>query len=127
MSGMKRAMIVTFCILFAVTGCTAPHRTPEPTVHHTPTASHGTIQGRLVLDGMSVRPVNGSVVLDGPAHYVVTVGTDGTWTAEVVPGTYVIVGTSPKYNSGSAECRAIAPVSVAAESAVHATVRCVEK
>lgn len=131
---MRLGLIVLPVALVVIAACSSGQALPGPTqpspapkqVTPTPTAA-GVITGRLVLAGMSTRPVAGTVVLTGPRTYTIQAGTDGTFMVNVVPGTYVGQGRSPLYNGGKGTCRGDAVGAVTAGTVVHLQVNCMEK
>jgi hypothetical protein len=77
----------------------------------------GTLTGRLVLAGGPAPgrtiPADGSVVVTGSGQsHVVQVGSDGRFTSELPPGTYMVTGTSAAFNDGMSVCQAQTKVTV---------------
>lgn len=86
------------------------------------TPSRGTVSGHLYIIGgplplgaatRSPQPVTGQVVARGPAGtHTATVGADGRYAMQLSPGTYVVTGTSPNFNSGNSPCPSDGKVTV---------------
>jgi len=138
-----RNSIATLLVGLALAACSASQQTVGPvpssppsagsvapaqsSPSQSPVAESGTIRGRLVLAGMSIRPVPGTVQLTGPSRYNAVVGDDGTFTVAVVPGAYVGTGTSPLYSGGKGTCRTATNIAVATGATVQVEVDCVMK
>jgi hypothetical protein len=85
------------------------------------------IGGPLPLSGAtrSPEPVTGQVVAAGPAGtHSAAVGSDGRYTMHLPPGTYVVRGTSPNFNSGNSSCRGEDKVTVIRDQSRTVDVYC---
>ncbi len=106
MAVMKRAWLWPAIL---VAGCASPTHKPTPTP--TPTlAAKATITGTLQAvggpGGTPNRPLRGAITAAGSGRsYSVSVGTDGHFSVTVPAGIYTIVGRSPLYQGGAAECQ----------------------
>jgi len=111
----------------ATAGCAA-------SAHHAgpagPASADGTLKGRLVAVGGPpgpARPLPGTVVVTGPSPTRITVGSAGTFSVALAPGTYTLTGTNPQFNAGAATCRATDAVVVVTGATTSADVVCSEK
>jgi hypothetical protein len=73
----------------------------------------------------SPRPVGGTVTLDGPGGYSISVpvGSAGTFSVRVPSGTYTVMGSVTGNHLGD-DCSASAPITVAAGLTTTVTVGC---
>jgi len=138
-----RSAIATVLVVLALSACSSSQQTAGPmqsstrpagsvsptqsTPSQSPIAESGTIRGRLVLAGMSIRPVPGTVQLAGTSRYNAVVGEDGSFTLAVVPGAYGGMGTSPMYNGGKGLCQTATNIAVTTGATVQVEVDCVMK
>jgi hypothetical protein len=136
MTVVRRRGLLLVSILF-VAACSGsrhhPTSTPVDAASPSGTSSVGSaITGHLVAVGgvqAGNRPLSGRVEVVGPdaTWRDVTVRADGAFRIPTPPGTYMLTGTSPLYNSGRAVCRADRPVVVTSGQVVTADVFCLEK
>jgi hypothetical protein len=96
--------------------------------------SSGTVDGHLGTYGpigsSTLIPLNGTVtaVSQDGISVSTSVGTDGSLTLHLAPGTYVIGGRSPKYNRNTGVCRTITPdVSVWPGGTESVVIQCLER
>ncbi len=79
----------------------------------------GTFDGRLQVigspDGVSPRPLSGTVTFHGSDGNIATISlsANGRFTAHLPAGRYTVAGRSPRFEGSIGECRASAPVIVA--------------
>jgi len=129
MAFLKRTSLALVVVL---AGCTSSsHKPPATTTVPTTVAAKGTITGILEAvggpAGTANRPLSGGVTATGGGHsYSATVGTDGRYSLSVPAGTYTVVGRSPQYQGGAADCHAANPVAVSAGGTASADVGCEE-
>ena len=127
MRSLTGAVVVSLVILATLVGC-GGRRTPD----------RGTVSGTFVAMGgpapvnghpMRVVPLPGRIIATNSAgrHVQVAVGGSGKFRLSLPPGTYRLIGYSPRVlvNQAEMRCRAIHPVHVtAARSLLHVKVIC---
>jgi hypothetical protein len=122
-------------IAFRMDGCLGSDadqsdvRTMLRTVRFATHAATAIIGGRLLAVGGpapgTAHPLPGTVILRSPGSEItVPVGKTGRYSAEVPPGRYEVDGHSPLYGSGKYSCRALKPVTPAANGTTTANVYC---
>jgi hypothetical protein len=134
-SGVKIATIALCALtLGALAGC--GHENP-PTIKVGASAPSpppsGLVQGRLLAVGGPApgkpRPLAGTISFKGPGGSTATtqVDADGKFTIELSPGSYVITGTSPSYESNKGVCSTEKPsTAITASGSATADVLCQE-
>jgi hypothetical protein len=120
----------------ALGGCSGGDESPKSSASAATSAPGGatrtgTITGQVRLVGgprdaaNSVRPAAGGVVtFAGSGRTTAAMSEQGRFTAELMPGTYVVTATTPDYNSGGAACQALHPVHVSAGQVASVEVIC---
>jgi hypothetical protein len=92
----------------------------------------GTVRGTLQEVGGAKpgtpRPLPGSVALRNSegSMFTATAGLNGAFSVGLPPGSYTLIGHSPSFGGGEAECDGLAPVTVIPSATVTAVVDCVE-
>jgi hypothetical protein len=93
----------------SLASCSSPTGPPGPT---------GTLAGTLQAvggpPGVGPRALSGQITLHGSSGHItgITVGANGRFSAPVPVGRYTVSGRSPKYEGGTADCKASGPVTV---------------
>lgn len=83
-----------------------------------PSGPTGTLTGTLQAvgghPGTGPRALAGGITLHGAngAKVGIVVGADGRFSVSVTVGTYTVIGQSPQYEGGTADCHASGPVTV---------------
>lgn len=89
--------------------CSSPNGPPGPT---------GTLTGRLQAvggpSGAGPRALSGQITLhkSNGARDIISVGANGRFSVPASVGTYTVSGRSPKYEGGTADCKASGAVTV---------------
>jgi hypothetical protein len=95
-------------------------------------AGYGRILGTLEAVGGPApgtpRPLRGSITLRNSSGtaFTATAGSDGAFSVRIPPGPYTVIGRSPLYDSGIADCQPIEPVTVVAGTTIRVVVACQE-
>jgi hypothetical protein len=89
--------------------CSSPNGPPGPTGTLT-----GTLQAVGGPSGIGPRALSGQVTLRKPngARDIISVGANGRFSVPASVGTYTVSGRSPKYQGGTADCKASGPVTI---------------
>jgi len=104
-------------------GCSSPNGPPGPT---------GTLTGRLQAvggpSGAGPRALSGQVALHNSngTRDIISVGANGRFSVPASVGTYTVSGRSPKYEGGTADCKASGPVTVTKGHTSTVEVECQE-
>lgn len=131
----KRAWVVTAAAVLAVGAAFAAGwlvRQPPAAIgpSQSPAAAatiSGTLTWRAIADG---NPLTGdvsvmSIYQTGPVIFTVTVAPDGTWSATVTPGKYMVLGRSSDFADGRTLCQPVHnPIQVDAGGSVRVEVLC---
>jgi hypothetical protein len=99
--------VVAASLLLA--SCSSPNGPPGPTGTVT-----GTLQAVGGPPGAGPRALSGQVTLHGSngTRNIISVGANGRFSVPASVGTYTISGRSPKYERGTADCKASGPLTV---------------
>jgi hypothetical protein len=95
-------------------------------------AGNGLVLGTLEAVGGpppgTPRPLRGSITLRSSRGkaFTTTAGSDGAFAVRIPPGPYTVIGRSPLYDSGIADCQPIEPVTVVAGTTIRVVVACQE-
>jgi hypothetical protein len=91
----------------AVSGCSHEEGDDLPSPDATAEVAAGSVTGTFRASGGPYpgvdRPLHGTVTFDGPVHRDVTPDADGTFTLDLPPGTYQVVG-HPSGRSNPTTC-----------------------
>ena len=126
---MRRSSRTLLCLLpvtaasVLLASCSSPTGPPGPTGTLT-----GTLQAVGGPSGVGPRALSGHVTLHG-SHgrlAIISVGANGRFSVPVSVGTYTVSGQSPKYEGGTADCKASGPVTVTKSATSNVEVDCQE-
>ncbi len=89
----------------------------------------GTLQAVGGPSGASPRALTGQITLHGAngTRFAITVGANGRFAVPVTVGTYTVIGRSPQYEGGTADCQAPGPVTVTKGVTSSVEVDCQER
>ncbi len=89
----------------------------------------GTLEAVGDVRGDNPRPISGQITLHGESGNIatITLGANGRFSVPLAVGTYALSAWSPHYEGGTAECRALEPVSVTKGDTSTVHVECREK
>ena len=103
------ALLPVMAVSVSLASCSSPNGPPGPTGTLT-----GTLQAVGGPPGLSPRALSGQVTAheSNGRREIITVGANGRFSVPVTVGRYTVSGRSPKYEGGTADCKASAPVTV---------------
>jgi len=111
----------------AADGLPPEERGSSPVMRSVPATVGGLLEAVGGPPGLPVRPLPGTVRLQGPRTYTARVDRTGRYEVAVVPGRYESSGTSPLYQDGQARCNALRTVMAVAGRHTTANVYCQER
>jgi hypothetical protein len=118
------SLLLGMAALVSLASCSSPNGPPGPT---------GTLTGMLQAvggpPGIGPRGLYGQVTLHGSSGHItgITVGANGRFSVPASVGTYTVSGRSPRYEGGTAVCRASGPVVVTKGVTTSVEVDCQER
>lgn len=127
---MRRSSLTLLSLLAVIAAsvslasCSSPNGPPGPTGTLT-----GTLQAVGGPSGAGPRALSGQVTLrrSNGARAIISVGVNGRFSVPASVGTYTVSGRSPKYEGGTADCKASGPVTVTKGVTSSVKVDCQER
>jgi hypothetical protein len=118
------SLLLVIAASVSVASCSSPNGPPGPTGTLT-----GTLQAVGGPPGAGPRALSGEVTLheSNGTRDIISVGANGRFSVPASVGTYTVSGQSPKYEGGTADCKASGPVKVSKGVTSSVEVDCQEK